>query len=103
MGSKALDGESEQSGEVVQRLVGEAFVKGICRTPDRGRKGAEIGKESEKGSKRETKCGAIFSSQAAQEVEIRCYSNKQTNRKLRSPSEKLKRQQAKAELAKHDR
>jgi len=58
----------------------------------RGIKGAEIRKETEKGSKRETKCGAIFSSQAAQEVEIRCYSNKQTNRKLRSPSEKLKRQ-----------
>lgn len=52
---------------------------------------------------RETTSGAIFSSQAAQEVEIRCYSHKQKNKKLRSPSEMLKRQQARAELAKHDR
>lgn len=44
MGFKALDAESEGSGEVVQCLAAGAFVKGICRAPGTGRKGAEIRK-----------------------------------------------------------
>lgn len=104
IGFKALDKESEESGEVVQCLTAGASVKVICKALGTGRKGAEVRKETEKGSKRENQVwGYLLKSTGLPGSGNQVLFQKQTNRKLRSPSEKLKRHQVKAELAEHDR